>query len=301
MESVEKLAAELGITAAEANELLTVEERAELQGQAGDTPVVTATGSMESKAPAAPVELVSKEDTERLETLGKATAHEIEDARSASDAVAKTVLLKRAEAVSGNVAHAAIFLDAFALGLKECGLSDGIVRARKSEAKTVCDAYRKTISDNLTDARKALIEFTGGYHEFILKCREIRGVTGKPKAPGIPAIKTRNTDSETQRVKDLIHTMNPSQAMDAAVVVGNQVLKAQNGELSTIRLVVNVYLQPLMLSKDAGIRKWASDAQERALQILDAAEKAKPQSASVDNTAHGVISVPQPEVQQIAA
>ena len=307
MESVEKLAQELGITAGEVNEMLTAEERAAMQEDAGDTPVESQLdGALgPDKAPATPVApVVSKEDTERLQALGKETAHEIENARSASDNVAKRVLVKRAEEVAAKPEHAAIFLDGFASGLTEYGLSDGIVRTRKTEAKAVIDAYRKTVTDNLTDARKALIEFTGGYHDFILKAREIRGPLGhKSKAPGTHAPKSKLNESETQRAKDLIHTMSASQAMDAAVVVGNQLLKQQNGELSTIRLVANVYLQPLMLSKDAGIRKWATDAQERALQILDAADKANIVTAASDNTGHGVISVPQPEVQtqQIAA
>lgn len=301
MESVEKLAAELGITAGEVNALLTDEERAELQEQAGDTPVDTATASLESAAPVPVVPAISAETVTRLTELGKATAHEIEDARSASDSVAKRVLVKRAEEVCGNLAEASAFLDGFALGLKDYGLSDGIVKSRKTEAKAVIDAYRKTISDNLTDARKALIEFTGGYHDFISKAREIRGPLGVRRAPGTHAPKSKLNESETQRAKDLIHTMSASQAMDAAVVVGNQLLKQQDGELSTIRLVANVYLQSLMVSKDVGIRKWATDAHERAMQILDAAEKAKPEKATVDNTAHGVIAVPQPEVQQVAA
>ena len=302
MESVEKLAQELGITAGEVNAMLTDAERAEMQEDAGDTPVDTSTAAVESAAPVPAIPVISDADKQRLELLGKETAHEIENARSASDNVAKRILVKRAEEVCAKPEQAAIFLDGFASGLAECGLSDGIVRTRKTEAKAVIDAYRKTVTDNLTDARKALIEFTGGYHEFILKAREIRGPLGnKSKAPGTHAPKSKLNESETQRAKDLIHTMSASQAMDAAVVVGNQLLKQQNGELSTIRLVVNVYLQPLMLSKDAGIRKWATDAQERALQILDAADKAKPEETTVDHTGHGVISVPQPEVQQIAA
>jgi hypothetical protein len=242
------------------------------------------------------VPVISDADKARLITLGKVTAHEIEDARSASDTVAKRVLVKRAEEVGMKPAEASAFLEGLELGLLECGLKEGVAKQRKTEAKAVIDAYRKTITDNLTDARKALIEFTGGYHDFIVMAREIRGPLGVRKATGNKAIKSRLSEGESQRAKDLIHTMSAAQALDAAVVIGNQVLKSQGGELSTIRLVANVYLQPLMLSEDAGVRKWATDAYERALQILDAADKAKPEVTTVDHTGHGVIHIPQPEM-----
>ena len=299
-EVVEKLAEELGITAAEANALLSDEERNEIAELNGEEPVKTATQAVTDNPPVkAPV--VSKEDTERLQQEGKETAREIENARSASDSVARSVLLKRAEELATKPAHAAVFLDGFAAGLVDCGVKETIAVTRKAEAKAVLDAYSKTIADNLTDARKALVEFTGGYHEFIVKCREIRGVQAGRGRKLQAGPKSKLNESETERAKDLIHGMSVGQAMEASVVLGNQVLRMQDGELATIRLVANVYLQPLMVSKDVGIRKWATDSHERAIQILTAADKAKPQQDAHDNTAHGIIPVPQPAVEQSIA
>jgi hypothetical protein len=302
-QTVEQIAAELNITAAEVNAMLSDAERAELGKEAGDTPVATSTQTVTDNAPASAPVLVTDEDRKKLLDSGKATAHEIEQARSASDSVARTVLLARAAEVAAKPVQATIFLEGFGLGLLECGVKETVVKVRKAEAKAVLEAYSKTITENLTEARKELIEFTGGYHAFILACRMIRGTQGH-KAPGTKAVKTRLNESESQRAKDLLHSMSAGQAADAAVVIGNHLLKMQDGELAMIRLVANVYLQQLALSEDVGIAKWASDSRERAIAILEAAEKARPVAQVSDHTAHGVIPIPQPAesaVQQAAA
>src|SRR3990167_123046 len=167
-EVVENLAEELGITAAEANALLSDEQRNEIAELNGEEPVRTATQTVTDNAPVtAPV--ISKEETERLQLVGKETAVEIEQARSASDSVARSVLLKRAEELATKPAHCAAFLDGFASGLVELGVKETIAKTRKAEAKAVLDAYSKTITANLTDARKALVEFTGGEQRLFLQ------------------------------------------------------------------------------------------------------------------------------------
>ena len=295
---VEEIAADLGITAAEASALLTDEERAEVGEQDGDTPVKTATQAVTDNAPVkGPI--LSKEVADQLLQAGKDTAKEIENARSASDSVARSVLLARAEEISTKPEQVVVFLDGFALGLTECGVKDSVVRVRKAEARAVMEAWSKTIADNLTDARKALVEYTGTYHDFITACRNIRGT--KPHKVQGPRVKTRLNESEADRVKELLHGMSAGQAADASVVIAAHVSRMPDGDLAMIRLVSNVYLQHLALSKDAGIAKWAGDARDRAMAILEAAEKANPQQPAADHTAHGIIAVPQPAVQQQAA
>ena len=295
---IEEIAADLGITAAEANALLSDEQRAEVGEQGGDEPVKTATQAVIDNAPAeAPI--LSKEVAEQLLQAGKDTAKEIENARSASDSVARSVLLARAEEISTKPEQVVVFLDGFALGLTEYGVKDSVIRVRKAEARAVMEAWSKTIADNLTDARKALVEHTGTYHEFITTCREIRGI--KPHKVQGPRVKTRLNESETDRAKELMHGMSAAQAQEAAVVIGAHLLRMQDGEIATIRMVSNVYLQQLMLSKDKGIALWALETRERGLSIVAAYEKAKQQESQHDNTAHGLIAIPQPAVQQQVA
>ena len=71
-EAIEKLAEELGITAGEVNALLSDEERDEIAGQSGETPVKTATQAVADNAPVKPV--ISPDDIARLTQEGKDTA-----------------------------------------------------------------------------------------------------------------------------------------------------------------------------------------------------------------------------------
>jgi len=302
MGKIEELALEHGVTAGEVNALLTNAERAEVNG--AGAPIASNAQQLEAAAPVSPVAAIS--DTERDATIaeGKETANEIENARNASDTVARTVLLARAEQYVGKVAHATVFLSGFEMGLKECGLTDGIVKSRKSEAKAVIEAYAKTIAENLAEAREKMEAFTGGYHAFITLCREVRkiGATTPTQAPGDKGRKARLSDSEDVRARALLRSMSNGQATEAAVIIGSHIRSMPDGELAMVRLVANVYLSQLAMSKDAGIVKWATDSRERALVILAAADKAAGKDTASDHTGHGIISMPSPViVEKLAA
>src|SRR3990167_5820072 len=205
-EVVEKLAEDLGITAAEANALLTEDERAEIDEAQGG-PVVTNATQVEQHAQPA----ITEHEQKRLHELGKETAREIESARSASDSVAKNLLLKRAQEFATEPAKAVLYLPGFEAGLKEAGCSDGIVKTRKTEAKAVVDAYARIVAEQLNDARDKLIAFAGGYHDFIMLAREIRGKRVTLGA-GDKAKKVRLSETEQERAAGLLRNMSAGQA-----------------------------------------------------------------------------------------
>ena len=289
---VEQIAQDLGLTAGEVNALLTDAERAAITETGGDTPIP---GNAEQLAQSAPAPAVTEAEGKEAYGLGQETAKEIENARSASDAVAKELLLRRAADFATRPAVAQFYLDGFAQGLTELHVKDSVIRARKSEAKAVIDAYAKTITEKLDDARARMVTFSGTYHEFITLAREIRGKTTNRASGEKSTVKQKLTETETERAKGLLRSMSAGQAAESAVLLGNHLFAMPDGEMAVIRMVANVYLTQLAMSKDVGVAKWAGDARDRAFAILDAWEKAKPGAQVQTATA----SIPAPAVQQV--
>jgi hypothetical protein len=289
---VEELAAELGITAGEANALLTDDERAMVEKDNGTTAVHTNAQQINESAGV----VMSADEKGRLETLGRDTAIEIEDAKRASDSVAKSLLLHRAQELVAQPGSAEPFLTGFAAGLKFRGVPDGVIKSRKTDAKAVIDAYARIVRDHLDEAREKLVNFTGGYHDFIVLARDIRG-RAPTKATGDRA-KRKLTATQEEKAIEYLKQMTPGQAASAAVVLESHLRGMPDGEIAVIRMLANVHLGPLTQSQDKGIAKWANDARDGAERILAAWEKSRTVRQVADHTAHGVLSVPQPAVAE---
>jgi hypothetical protein len=287
--AIQQHAEEQGITAGEVNASLLDSERGQLVD--GEQPVATSPVNNPENAPAPTVPEAEQAECRKI---GSNTAHEIEDARNASDSVAKALLLQRAQEFASRPNHVQFYLDGFAQGLTELHVKDSVVRARKSEAKAVVDAYAKTVTEKLEDARAKLEQCAGTYHEFITLAREIRGKTTN-RPTGSKSVKQRLTDNEQERALELIRSMTAGQASDAAKLVAAHLFSMTDGEMAVLRMLDNVFMARLAMSTDSGISKWATDSRSRIYFILDAWEKSRPVTQVAQHTAP---AIPEPATEQ---
>jgi hypothetical protein len=150
----------------------------------------------------------------KYETIGATLAKAYHDSDIKAGETKQELLLASAKAHAGKQDIIKAILTGYADKFASLGYSDGIVRARKSEANQVFKAVGLTEISN--DNLKALTEFKGGYNDFIamarslIQAKETKGETERKVSNRQPKV----TENQEQFIHDKMQSATIYQLTD---------------------------------------------------------------------------------------
>ena len=152
---------------------------------------------------------------------GRKLAETLSGTKTDADRTMRLKVLEAAAEVSHDQALTKATLD----GVKEFyiakGVNPAVATARKSEIKAIFDAVIADAS-NLAE----LQEYTGGWHEFIVRARGLRGTiaTSKPRAPRKPGL----TANQFGKVEEAIDKALPADLESIVQVASTKMIATPN-------------------------------------------------------------------------
>lgn len=178
----------------------------------------------------------------------------------------------------------------------EKGATDGTIRVRKAEIKTIFDAVGKTevTGENL----QKLSDFTGGYNAWVAFARELRGVKERVGG-GAGRVKVALTEKEQNKVHELIGNGSQEQLKDIAIDAVKNIVahspkaeaNASGAQLAGEQTLQVIHEQARLLSESKKFEQLFRSAGAAVLDALDPylkqLEAAKKEAQQVQEMARG--------------
>lgn len=224
-----------------------------------------------------------------LQILGKDTARKFVDAAFTADTTQRSLLLSVAIAHCNDDQHIKVILEGFAEELKNEGMSDSIVRVRKSEFKAVFDAVSKTgVSE---ENQGKLSEFKGTYHAFIDLCRELRGKTERSTGTRTRT-KAELTAKQLEKVEDQLGNANTKQLAELGDSLATKIQKVASPQLAGLTTLQVIQSAALSLMKNGQAEEFFKAVAQNVLDIVEPAIEQADKAMQESNAIHSQVASP---------